>query len=362
MQKDNLSMRQLLVLLFVALLSPAIRVLPGETAAVAGEAGWLSSVAAILPALLLCWVFLSLLGRFQEGTGLGEAIERVLGKVLGKALLLIYLLWGLVLLCVNTRLFGQRFLSTGYRNSSLWLFIVGLLAVVLWMAWGKLSAFARAGEVFYLILALTLGAVLLFAFFNVEKENVFPVWIKDIKPVLWSGVPVLGVLGYAVFGAFLGGQVKHMGGDRGRAMRWTAAFCLVLTALQFINLGNFGPALIARMEQPFFMMVKAIGVQGAFQRVESVVIALWALSDVVFIGLLTFACCGISRQLFHLKEGKHAAPVVTVLALGGSLLLFRDAFQVDRFAQSVVLAGNLVLGFAVPLVLLGVAALRKGHI
>lgn len=360
--EDKISMRQLLVLLFVALLSPAIRVLPAETAAVAGEAGWLSSMAAILPALLLCWVFLSLLGRMPDGMGLAQAIERVLGKVLGKALLLIYLLWGLVLLSVNTRLFGQRFLSTGYRNSSLGLFIVGLLAVVLWLAWGKLAAFARAGEVFYLILTLTLGAVLLFALFNIEKENVFPIWIEDTAPVLWSGVPVLGVLGYAVFGAFLGEHIKPMEGDRGRAIKWTAAFCLVLTALQFINLGNFGPALIARMEQPFFMMVKAIGVQGAFQRVESVVIALWALSDVVFIGLLTFACCGVSKQLFALKEGKHAAPVVVALALCGSLFLFRDAFQVDRFAQSVVMGGNLMFGFAIPLVLLVVATLRKGHI
>lgn len=355
-------MRQMLVLLFVALLSPAIRVLPAETAAVAGEAGWLSSLAALPMALLLCYAFFALLGRFPQGVGLAEGIERVLGKVLGKVLLLVYLLWGLVLLCVNTRLFGQRFLSTGYRNSSLFLFMAVLLGVVLWLAWGKLSAFARTGEAFYLMLALTLGAVLLFALFNIEEENVLPIWTEDLVPILWSGVPVLGVLGYAVFGVFLAGSVERQPGDRTRALWWTAAFCLVLTALQFVNLGNFGPALVARMEQPFFMMVKGIGVQGAFQRVESVVIALWALSDLVFIGLLTFACCGIAKRLFLLKEEKYAAPVLVVLALAGALLFFSDSFQLSHFASTVVQAGNLMFGLIIPLFLLAIAALRKWHI
>lgn len=354
-------MRQLLVLLFVALLSPAIRVLPAETAAVAGEAGWLSSLAALLPALGLCLVFFALLGQFPEGTGLAAAVEGALGKVLGKALLLIYLFWGLLLLSVNTRLYAQRFLSTGYRNSSLPFFIVVMLALVLWLARGKLSAFARTGEIFYLILALSLGGVLLFALFQVEAENIFPLWVEDAVPVLWSGVPVLGVLGYAVYGAFLAGRVGRRGEDRRRALWWTAAFCLVLTALQFVNLGNFGPALMARMEQPFFMMVKGIGVRGAFQRVESLVVALWALSDLTFLGLLTFACCAVSKRLFLLKEESSAAIPVVLAALAGALLLFSDAFQVERFANSVVLAGNLVLGLATPLLVLTVARLRRGH-
>lgn len=362
MRKDSISMRQLLVLLFVALLSPAIRVLPAETAAVAGQAGWLSSLTALPLALGLCWVFFCLMGNAPNGTGLAEVIEGVLGKVLGKGILLIYMVWALVLLCVNTRLCAQRFLATGYRNSSLVLFVAALVAVALWLSWGRLSAFARTGEVFYLILTLALGGVLLFALFHVEAENIFPIWIEDTAPVLWSSVPVLGVLGYAVFGVFLAGGVTRRQGDKARAIKWTAVFCLLLTAIQFINLGNFGPALIARMEQPFFMMVKGIGVQGAFQRVESVVIALWALSDIVFIGLLTFACCTLAKTLFGLKEAKHAAPPVTLLTLLGTLLLFSDAFSLDRFANSVVPAGNLLLGFLLPLVLVPVAALRKGHI
>ena len=50
--------------------------------------------------------------------------------------------------------------------------------------------------------------------------------------------------------------------------------------------GNFGPGLTARMDTPFFMMVKGIGIEGTFQRVESVIIALWVFSDLALLNLL----------------------------------------------------------------------------
>ena len=356
--EDRISMRQLLVLLFVGLLSPAIRVLPGLTARAAGEAAWLSGLAALPVGLLLCWGLFRVLRALPEGEGLAAGLERLLGRLPGKALTAVYLLWGLLLLSANARLCAQRFLATGYRNTELPLFVLVLLAAVLWMARGRFSAFARAGEVFYLILSITLAAVLLFALFNVEPENVLPVWVEDAPGVAAATLPVLSIRGYAVYGAFLAGAVRRREGDRPRAMRWTAAFCLVLTALQFINLGNFGPVLVARMEFPFFMMVKGIGVQGAFQRVESVVVALWVLSDLVFLGVLAFACCAMAKSLFGLKrEGRAAAPVV-LAGIAGALFLFPDAFTLRWFSERALAAGNLALGFAVPAVLVLVTLIR----
>ena len=55
MPDDRISLRQLLALLFAALLAPAIGVLPSQTAALAGEAGWLSALAALPVLLGLCW-------------------------------------------------------------------------------------------------------------------------------------------------------------------------------------------------------------------------------------------------------------------------------------------------------------------
>ena len=105
-------------------------------------------------------------------------------------------------------------------------------------------------------------------------------------------------------------------------------------------------------------MVKGIGVQGAFQRVESVVMALWVLSDLMLIGMLVFSACAVSKVLFGLKRAQSAALPVTAVALVGSIFLFHDALAVERFANGVLTAGNLVFGFGIPLFLLAVRKIR----
>lgn len=358
MDRDTISVRQLLVLLFTALLSPAVQTLPRRSAAIAGEAGWLSTLIALPALLLLCWGLGRLLCSAQAGEGLAEALPRVLGRPLGKGVTLLYLLWALTALATDLRSFSQRFMSTGYRNISLRGFILVLLVVVLWVARGKLAAFARAGEVFYLILSLALGGVLLFALGSVEAKNVLPVWAEDLPAAAASAVPALGVMGYAVCGAFLLGQTAPRKGDGRRALRWAAAFCLLLAVLQFINIGGFGAGLIARMETPLFMLAKSIGVSGGFQRVESVVVAVWALSDLTLVGVLTFACCHMAQALFGLRRVQTAAlPVVLLGGIGACL--FPDSFALRRFSETVLMAGNLIFGFGIPFFVILLARLRR---
>ena len=166
MPDDRISLRQLLALLFAALLAPAIGVLPSQTAALAGEAGWLSALAALPVLLGLCWVLFALLRPAGEGAGLAQVTETVLGRGLGKGVLLLYLLWGLLLLSANARLFALRFLSTSYRNAPLGLFLLTLLGLTLWLVRKPVRVLARTGEVFYLALAIGLGFSLLIVLYD----------------------------------------------------------------------------------------------------------------------------------------------------------------------------------------------------
>ena len=127
MADDRISLRQLLSLLFAALLAPAIGVLPAQTAALAGEAGWLSALAALPVLLAALWVLWALLRPAGEGAGLAQVTQRVLGRPLGRLVLLLCLGWGLLLLAANARLFSLRFLSTSYSNSPAGLFLAVLL-------------------------------------------------------------------------------------------------------------------------------------------------------------------------------------------------------------------------------------------
>ena len=358
MSHSNLSLRQLMVLLFTALLSPAIQCLPGESAALAGRAAWLSPLLALPIALLVCMALYALLRAMPVGTGLAGAMQAVLGKPFGNCLIAVYFLFGGAALCINTKQYALRFLSTSYRNAPLVLFILVLLAMVLWMGRGELAAFVRAGEIFYLALSVALGLVLLFGLFQVEARHILPVWIEDLPAVLYGTVPVLGVLGYGIFGAFLAGEVKREEENRKKCLHWAVGLCGVLLALEIVCLGNFGPILTARMDAPFFMMVKGIGVQGAFERVESVIIALWVLSDLLLLGLLIFACRKMAAALGMKEDRKVVLPLILVAALG-AIVLLPDEFTRSQQMESILRIGNLVLGVLLPLMLYGIGKLRK---
>ena len=218
---------------------------------------------------------------------------------------------------------------------------------------------ARAGEVFYLALAIGLGLSLAMGAFQMDPGRILPLWGEDLPAIGAAALPVLGLLGYVVFAAFLGDRVIPRTGGRKKAMGWAVGLCLTLTALQAVCLGNFGPGLSIRMNTPFFMMVKGIGIAGTFQRVESVILALWVLADLALLGLLAAACAAMVRILLPVQGRKRVALPLVLLALAGALWLFPDAFFLTRTMERAALAGNLVAGFVLPLVLLAIKKLRR---
>ena len=193
MPKDQISLRQLLMLLFAALLSPMIQVLPRETVMLAGKAGWLSALAALPVVLLLAWAFQTAPGKLGDGCGMAEGLEAAFGPWIARGLVVLYLVWGVLLLGWNTRWCAYRALSVNYRNAPMPLFILALLVLTLWLGHKSLSAFSRAGEIFALALGGALLLALVLATLRTEWNNVGPIWVEDLPGAVGGVLPVLGL-------------------------------------------------------------------------------------------------------------------------------------------------------------------------
>ena len=86
MAHDKISLGQLLTLLFAALLSPMIQILPRESVLAAGRAGWMTTLAVLPAALLLCWALHTVPGRLGEGAGLAQGLEAAFGRNVSRLL------------------------------------------------------------------------------------------------------------------------------------------------------------------------------------------------------------------------------------------------------------------------------------
>ena len=342
---QHISHTQLTALIWAAMLAPAAELLPAVTLPAAGKAAWLGPVAAI-PLVLLSG---ELLGRLSREGGLAGSLCGRFGPVLGGGALLIYMVWAQVLLALRLRLCAQRLLSTGYRDGALWYFLLAVAAVALWLGIGRLPTLARAGELFLAILLVTGGVVLLLSLGRVRPERVLPLWLEDAGPTLVSGLPAAGALGWGIYGAFLVGELKP-GENRGRwySWFWGGGGCLLLALAQWVVLGNLGAALAGRLDDPFFALAKSVGVEGAFQRVESVIVAIWTLADLTLAALLLFAIRKGAECVPVLKtRDRQTAVAALLLAVMLALAVFSRERAV-RWSREVVPWVNLLLGLALP--------------
>ena len=209
MEGDRISARQLYGILFTGLLTPAVRALPVLTAAVADKSAWLTGLLAFPPLLAAGWAVYTL-SRGQDG--LSGGFRRAFGAAAGRAVTIIYMLWAIFLLCLEGRLYAGRMVTAGYRGASPAVFLLVLLVVVVWMARRKLSAFARAAEICFLVLALILALVVGFSLLDARPRRVLPVWTQDLPAAAAATLVPVGVLSGRALGGLLGGHVGHSRG------------------------------------------------------------------------------------------------------------------------------------------------------
>ena len=100
MGEDQISRTQLMALLWAGVMAPAAELFPALLLPGAGRGAWLAVVLAAPLVLAAGWLLGSLAG--QEG--LAKSMTGLLGKWLGRGVLLLYIVWAELLLVLRLRL------------------------------------------------------------------------------------------------------------------------------------------------------------------------------------------------------------------------------------------------------------------
>ena len=332
---DVLSVRQVMVLLSVALLAPATDLLPTAAAQQVGKGGWLIGLGALPVMLLALWV--------GSRVFCGKGVCQTVGRPVGYTIIIIYLLWILFVLAAVLRLSAAR-MEAVYGRLPSFCFSVVAAAVAVWMGMGKAASFARAAEIFCLALAVVLVGVLLLGLFHVKWQNLYPVeWTRLPAGSFRSAGILLNVVPIAVLGARISQKTRN----KQKVCGWVAAFCVATTFMLVAVLGCVGSGLSARLEIPYFIMVQGLGIKGAFQRTEALVAALWLLSDLILCAALLCAGRDYAAQITSRKWGKRSVPLLGAAALAAGWLLFPSG-RVREFCMEVLPVTGLVLGICFP--------------
>ena len=124
--KNQITVRQLMIMFCVSIFSPAIRLMPGIGSELGREAAWVSP---ILSSAVLFTLFLVLerLFKNKKSKDIIEVYDMVLGKFFSYPLRIFYLFWTFILYFLYIRYYAERLLTSIFRTTDIRFFILVMM-------------------------------------------------------------------------------------------------------------------------------------------------------------------------------------------------------------------------------------------
>jgi spore germination protein (amino acid permease) len=357
--KDKISLRQVLLMCIVLEFSPAVSLIPGYTARAAKQAAWISGILSIIPALLMTFILSVLIckKKYKEAD-IMDIIMDIMGNVFGRIIISAYFLWLMFLLAVYTRFFAERITSSIMPNTSIHIFIVSMLIIASIAIRSGITVLARMNEIITIIVIFSICILFLFGLPLIKIENITPIYFSDILPALSGSAVFWAFYGHLIVFFFFGSQINgkekliKLGIRKGIFLQVTNTLLIVFT------IGTLGWSLTARVPRSYFAFVKLISVFGVVERLESVLVIIWILSDFIIISVFSYAVLRIIKYLFNLSDYKPLIIPFGTLVYFLTLLVASSEFELESFSEY-----NLYLGifmeYAVPPFMIIVGKLRR---
>jgi len=355
--KDKISTRQAMLLFLTIVYSPTVRFMGGFTADRAKQAGWLAPIFSLIPLLILIMILQSIYIKYKD-VSLMDAIYDILGKPIGKCIILVYIIWIGILNSLYVRYYAERLTISTYENTDYKVFIITMLILVLLILPHGIKVLARMNEIIFPILLIVFIIFMVLLIPNIDLAKLTPISYTDIIPMFNASIGINGLWGYVLFVFFIGDKIKDKENIQNAGIK-ASMFLVVATILIIIaSIGTLGHTIIKRTSLSFLAAVKEISYFGVIDRLESIQVVTWVLSDFMIIAVFTYIILDLIKSFLNLKKTSYLINISLVLLYVFSVYLGRNIFELQTFSGDFAIYFNSILAFGVPVIVWGVGKVR----
>ncbi|MCG9968639.1 spore germination protein [Pelotomaculum terephthalicicum JT] len=356
LEEGRISNRQAAFLVITTILSTtSIGFLPSMIYQEAAQDSWISILLLTVYGIVVGRIIMSLGMRFPDKT-IVEYAEIVTGRIPGKIIGFLYVLFFLYLNTFPIRFFGELSITFFMPETPLVFFLIGIIFAAAYAVRSGLEVIARANEII-LPVSLTIGIILAIMLFpQMEIKNFIPVLEKGILPVFKGTYVALVYFAETIVMVMFIPYLNTTRRTRGIIFKSfvVISLCELLAVVSTIAvLGE----LAARIPVPAIFAARLVSLAELIERVEPLFLLLWVIA--VFVKVSVFYYCFVlaTAQWLNLKEYKALVLPAGVLLTVLSVVLWGNI--ADLYEQMVKLVPYFVFVEAVlPLVLLVAACLR----
>jgi len=356
--KETISGRQLTLLTFTFIIATGTLFVPSMVAKKAGQDGWLSVLIAGIVGVILVFIITALGLRFPEKS-LVEYSEIILGKWLGKIIVLIYILFYFHLSSNIIRGVTSTIQGTLLQNSTLeTITIIVFLASAYSVKMG-LETITRANILNLFVTFLAIFTVFILLIKDMNIEMLTPVLSRGIVPVLRGSVEPASWFCQVVSIAFIMPFINKPKETRLCAIIgvvWAAVTLSIMAALVVVI---FGPQLASVLSFPTLEVVRYINVGQYIQRVEIVFLIPWIISNYIKICFFYYITVLIVSKIFKIEKTKTLVIPVGLVLFSMSIALFKNNVELSSFFSQVSGYYFLPVELGIPALLLVIELIRK---
>lgn len=358
-KKNNISVRQLIIMFIILIAPTTIRIIPFSTASIAKQASWVTTFVLLIFYIPLLYVLYKFLNLTEDGS-LQKAYEKIVGKKITKIIMIIYIIWLFFILAVNLRYFSERYISTIMVNAEMEFFSVSILMLVFVIAKKNIEYFARFNEIFMVFLVFFIVGMLTLPSYDVKITNLFPVTTLDIIPVFKSVYSELGIFSYITFLFCLGDSVSNRKSMKKYIIILPIFTVIINTALILCTVGIFGANVTENLSMPFFSFLKNINIfSPVIERFESIFISLWIAADLSILVSFILVLLNINKYTFNVKSKAEFVTPIIFFVYFFSNYFGNNIFEIGKFSEIVGQSGNVVFCFGVPILIYIIGKIRK---
>lgn len=356
--KDKISQRQALFLFISTVFTSAIHFIPSSTVQKAKQAAYLAPLITLAIFILLILLIHKTYKKFGDGSIL-DIICKILGPFIGKIIIILYCLWLTVFLGLFVRYYAERLVSSIFPYTSISIFIIIMLILVAAVLHAGIVTLARMNEIILPIVTIVTYTLIAFILPQIEVRRLTPISYVNFIPIMDASWGVTTVWGYVTYIFFIGDEINNKERIAKEGMKVSIFIWITTTLLIAAIVGSLGHSVAIRTPFPFMAAVKLVSVFGILEKIESIVVVVWILTDFITIALFTYINLKAINQLFDLRDVKPFINIYMVFIYILSMYICNSRFELEDFSQRIATPISVLLSLVIPTIVFGIGLIRK---
>ncbi|MGP7818886.1 GerAB/ArcD/ProY family transporter [Niallia sp. 01092] len=359
LENGKISSRQLMVLVILFNIGTTILLAPGSFAFTAQQDGWVASIFGVAIGLLFVLLYNGLGKLFPEFT-LVQISEKVLGKWVGKIVSLLFMSYFFLICPFLLNLIGN-FLTTAIMPETpiQAIYIIFMATIIMGTRLG-LETFTRSAELFFPWIMIGIFILCLAISPKIEIANIQPVLEANSKTILKANYQFIGILYLELIIFLMLFPFINQKKGAGKALfLGTLIGGIVTILITFLSISVLGAEQTSRNIYSTFSLAKKINLANFVTRIEIILAGIWFISIFFKLLICFYAFILGIAQILELKDYRVLVFPFGIILIVFTLLSFQNIVYFYFFSSRIWTSYALTYGLVLPLLLLGVAAVRK---